>query len=72
MFQLYDQKYFYFISDACYEIKMMKKNRKMWYKQLGKVDVPLYCINVVEFYNNNTKKAIHHINLEQNTDKIIV
>ena len=49
---LYDSKPFYLISNSCEYVKWKKKKRKVYHKQLKKmVQVPYFCLNIVDDYN---------------------
>ena len=51
---LYDSKPFYFLTNACEEIKWQKQVRKVWHKDLKKmVDMPFNRLNIIDNYNNH-------------------
>ena len=60
-FSLYDTKPFYFITNACDNIKWEKKKREVWHKGLQRiVNLPFYRLNIIDTYNygmNNVDEA---------------
>ena len=51
---LYDSKPFYMMTNACEELKWVKKTREVYHKGLNRmVKLPFYRLNVVDEYNNN-------------------
>ena len=41
------------------KIEWLKKNRKLWRKELQKMkDIKFYCLNITEQYNYNTNNVV--------------
>ena len=55
---LHDVKPFYFLTNACRQVKWIKKKRFVWNKALQKkVQLPFYRLNVVDEHNNNVNNV---------------
>ena len=51
---IYDTKPVYIMTNACFEIKWIRKGKKIWSKALNKyVNGYFHRLNVIDFYNNN-------------------
>jgi len=50
---LYDSKPFYFMSNACEEVKWKKMTRQVWYRDLQKmVEMLVFCLNLIHYFNH--------------------